>query len=137
MRKATTAVPVRNSAGNPQPKPLSGLAKSGNLTALEGAKGMIALVWRYEVLEEARAAFEATYAPTGAWAQLFARGDGYRGTELFRAEDGSYLTLDIWRSRADFDAFLEAHGDDYQALDRSTESWTAAEHRIGEYEVMG
>jgi heme-degrading monooxygenase HmoA len=111
--------------------------KAGNLRALDGAKGMIALVWRYEVRDEARAAFEATYAPTGAWAQLFARGDGYRGTELFRAEDGSYLTLDIWRSRADFDTFLAAHGADYEALDRSTESWTAAEHRIGEYEVMG
>ena len=98
---------------------------------------MIALVWRYEVLEEARAAFEATYAPTGAWAQLFARGDGYRGTELFRAEDGSYLTLDIWRTRADFDGFLAEHRDDYEALDRSTEGWTACEHRIGEYEVVG
>ena len=98
---------------------------------------MIALVWRYEVRDEARAAFEATYAPTGAWAQLFARGDGYRGTELFRSEDGSYLTLDIWRSRADFDAFLDGHRADYEALDRSTEAWTAAEHRIGEYEVMG
>ena len=95
-----------------------GPAERSNLRALEGAKGMIALVWRYEVLEEARAAFEATYAPTGAWAQLFARADGYRGTELFRAEDGSYLTLDIWRSRADFDAFLAAHRDDYEALDR-------------------
>ncbi|WP_395613515.1 antibiotic biosynthesis monooxygenase family protein [Allosphingosinicella sp.] len=98
---------------------------------------MIALVWRYEVKDEARAAFEATYAPTGAWARLFARGDGYRGTELFRSEDGSYLTLDIWRSRADFDAFLAANSDEYEALDRSTESWTAAEHRIGEYQVMG
>jgi len=97
---------------------------------------MIALIWRYEVLEEARAAFEATYAPTGAWAQLFARGEGFRGTELFRAEDGSYLTLDIWRSHADFEAFLAAHRDEYEALDRSTESWTSAEHRIGEYEVM-
>ena len=98
---------------------------------------MIALVWRYEVLEEARAVFEATYAPTGAWAQLFARAEGYRGTELFRAEDGSYLTLDIWRSRGDFDAFLAEHRADYEALDRSTESWTSCEHRIGEYEVMG
>ena len=98
---------------------------------------MIALVWRYEVREEARPAFEATYAPTGAWAQLFARADGFRGTELFRADDGSYLTLDIWRSKADFDAFLAEHGADYEALDRSTENWTASEHRIGEYEVLG
>ena len=98
---------------------------------------MIALIWRYEVLDEARAAFEATYAPTGAWAQLFARADGFRGTELFKAEDGSYLTLDIWNSSADFEAFLAAHRDDYEALDRSTESWTASEHRLGEYEVLG
>lgn len=98
---------------------------------------MIALVWRYEVRDEARAAFEATYAPSGAWAQLFARGAGYRGTELFRSDDGSYLSLDIWRSRADFEMFLDTHRADYEALDRSTESWTAAEHRIGEYEVMG
>jgi heme-degrading monooxygenase HmoA len=97
---------------------------------------MIALIWRYEVLEEARAAFEAAYAPTGAWAELFARGEGFRGTELFRAEDGSYLTLDIWRTRDDFEAFIAANRADYDALDRGTEAWTSAEHRIGEYEVM-
>lgn len=98
---------------------------------------MIALIWRYEVREEARAAFEAAYGPTGAWAQLFARADGFRGTELMRAADGSYLTLDVWRARADFDAFLEVHRADYEALDRSTESWTSCEHRLGEYEVIG
>jgi heme-degrading monooxygenase HmoA len=98
---------------------------------------MIALIWRYEVKEEARAAFEAAYAPTGAWARLFARSEGFRGTELFRADDGSYLTLDVWRCREDFDAFMNGHGDDYQALDRSTEGWTRSEHRIGSYEVLG
>jgi heme-degrading monooxygenase HmoA len=98
---------------------------------------MMALVWRYEVLEDARPAFEATYAPDGAWAQLFARADGFKGTELFRSEDGSYLTLDVWRSRDDFDAFMAAHGADYESLDRGTEGWTRSEHQIGEYEVMG
>ncbi|HYJ52248.1 MAG TPA: antibiotic biosynthesis monooxygenase [Allosphingosinicella sp.] len=98
---------------------------------------MIALIWRYEVLEEARGAFEAAYGPTGAWAQLFARAEGFRGTELMKAADGSYLTLDVWRAREDFDAFMEANRADYEALDRSTEAWTTAEHRLGEYEVMG
>jgi heme-degrading monooxygenase HmoA len=96
---------------------------------------MIALIWRYEVLDEARPAFEATYGPTGAWAQLFARAEGFAGTELLKAEDGSYLTLDVWRAREDFDAFLAAHRADYDALDRSTEAWTSCEHRLGEYEV--
>jgi heme-degrading monooxygenase HmoA len=98
---------------------------------------MHALIWRYEVKDEARPAFEATYGPTGAWAQLFARSAGFRGTELMRADDGSYLTLDVWRSRADFDAFLSDHRADYEALDRSTEGWTTSEIRLGEYEVMG
>jgi len=97
---------------------------------------MIGLIWRYEVLEEARAAFETAYGPTGAWARLFARADGFRGTELFKAEDGSYLTLDVWRSKADFDAFLAEHRADYEALDRSTHGWTSCEHRLGEYEIM-
>src|SRR5205085_10391597 len=120
----------------PAATPLWMRAGAGNLRALEGAAGMIALVWRYEVRDEARAAFEATYAPTGAWAQLFARGDGYRGTELFRSEDGSYLTLDIWRSRADFDAFLAAHRDDYETHVPCSETCTAAEHKIGDYELL-
>ena len=98
---------------------------------------MIAFIWRYEVKDEARAAFEATYGPTGDWAQLFARAEGFRGTELFRADDGSYLTLDVWGSREAFDAFMAAHGQDYEALDRSTEGWTRSEHRIGAYEVLG
>ncbi|MBV9882058.1 MAG: antibiotic biosynthesis monooxygenase [Sphingomonadaceae bacterium] len=98
---------------------------------------MIALIWRYEVKEEARAAFEATYGPTGAWAQLFARQAGFRGTELLRADDGSYLSLDVWESQAHFDAFMATHGADYEALDRSTEGWTRSEHRIGAFEVLG
>ena len=93
------------------------------------------MIWRYEVVDEARPAFEAAYGPTGAWARLFARAEGFAGTELLKAEDGSYLTLDVWRAREDFDAFLAAHRADYDALDRSTEAWTSCEHRLGEYEV--
>ena len=67
---------------------------------------MIAILWRYEVIPEHRAEFEATYGPVGDWARLFARSGGFRGTELMKADDGSYLTIDVWRARADFDAFI-------------------------------
>lgn len=97
---------------------------------------MIAIIWRYEVHEAHRADFESVYGPTGDWARLFARGEGFRGTELLRAADGSYLTLDVWRAKADFDAFLGEHGADYEALDRRTQGWTACEHRLGEFEVL-
>ena len=97
---------------------------------------MIAIIWRFEVLEAHRAEFEAVYGPTGDWARLFARSGGFRGTELLRAEDGSYVTLDVWRAKADFDAFLAEHRADYLALDQRATAWTRAEHRLGEYEVM-
>ena len=98
---------------------------------------MIAIIWRYEVHEPHRAEFEAVYGPTGEWARLFARSEGFRGTELLRAADGSYLTLDVWRAKSDFDVFLAEHGADYEALDRRSEGWTTHEHRLGEFEVLG
>ena len=97
---------------------------------------MIALIWRYEVRDEHLAEFEAAYGPTGDWARLFARSEGFRGTELMRADDGSYLTLDIWVSAEAFEAFLAEHGADYNGLDARTEAWTRCEHRMGAYEVL-
>ena len=97
---------------------------------------MIAIIWRFEVREEHRAQFESAYGPKGEWARLFARSGGFRGTELMRADDGTYLTLDVWRAKADFDAFIADHRADYDALDRRTEPWTRAEHRLGEFQVL-
>jgi len=95
---------------------------------------MIAIIWTYKVRPEHRPAFEATYGPDGDWARLFAHQDGYLGTELLRGEDESYLTIDRWRTQADFDAFLAAHRADYEALDRATERWTVEEVRVGIWE---
>src|SRR5947209_6770117 len=97
---------------------------------------MIALVWRYEVDDESRAAFEAAFGPTGAWAALFARGEGFRGQELFRCEDGSYLALIAWRSREDFDALQRDHAQDFTSLYAETEALRRCAHRMGEYEVI-
>jgi hypothetical protein len=47
------------------------------------------------------------------------------------------MTIDRWRSVADFEAFLAAWRADYEALDRSTEGWTIEEERIGLWEVAG
>ena len=97
---------------------------------------MIAIIWRFEIREENRTEFESAYGPKGEWARLFARSGGFRGTELLRADDGSYLTLDVWRAKPDFDAFIADHRADYDALDRQTEAFTRAEHRIGEFAVL-
>ena len=56
---------------------------------------MIATIWRFHVRSDALAAFEATYGPRGDWARLFARQDGYGGTELLRLQGDApvYLTM--------------------------------------------
>lgn len=98
---------------------------------------MIALVWRYEVREQHRALFETAFGPQGECARLFARSHGFRGAELFRCEDGSYLKLDVWDGQGDFETFLAEHRDAYEALDHRTGAWRRAEHRLGQYEVLG
>jgi len=42
--------------------------------------GVFVRVWEYEVPGAQAAAFTAAYAADGAWAELFARADGFLGT---------------------------------------------------------
>ncbi|HET9638692.1 MAG TPA: antibiotic biosynthesis monooxygenase [Allosphingosinicella sp.] len=98
---------------------------------------MIAILWTYEVRPEAAAAFESAYGPNGEWAALFRRSPSYLGTELLSAPGTVYLTIDRWRSSADFDAFMAAHRADYDALDRATESWTTKELKLGVWDSLG
>jgi len=89
------------------------------------------IVWRYRVDLAHRAEFEAAHAPGGDWAELFGRSDGYRGTELIRAERiGEYLTVDRWVTEAAFAAFMEEWGDEYLLLDRRLEPLTFSEHLV-------
>ena len=98
---------------------------------------MFVVVWQFEIAEEKVVGFEAAYSPEGAWAQLFRTSPEYRGTELLRDAyiSGSYLTIDRWASEEAFRAFRKDHDADYEALDRSSDSLTSRETRIGAYTV--
>lgn len=98
---------------------------------------MIAILWRFEVRPEWSAEFERACGPDGDWAALFRRAPAYLGTELYRGSGPSWLTLDRWRSEADFDAFIARHRADYEALDRATQGWTTEEVRLGLWEAAG
>ncbi|GAB3192166.1 hypothetical protein GCM10027261_04150 [Geodermatophilus arenarius] len=80
---------------------------------------MFVRIWEYEVAPAAVQRFVAAYGADGDWARLFRRGDGYAGTELFRgAEAGSrFLTVDRWRDRGAWTAFLDREREAYRALD--------------------
>ncbi|HEY5722235.1 MAG TPA: hypothetical protein VIT45_07920 [Allosphingosinicella sp.] len=100
---------------------------------------MFVRTWRYQVDREASEAFERSYGPDGDWARLFARGSGFLGTELLSAVDrGSgdalvYATIDRWRTRQDWDAFLADHGEAYHALDLRLENLTIEEQDLGDW----
>ena len=96
---------------------------------------MFVVVWQFEIAEEKIAAFEAAYGSEGAWAQLFRSSPDYRGTELLRDAyiPGSYLTIARWASEEAFRAFRKDRDADYESLDRSCDSLTSRETRIGAY----
>ena len=97
---------------------------------------MFAVLWRYRVAPERRAAFEEAYGPDGVWVQLFRQANAYLGTELLKGGDG-YLTIDRWSDEAAYRAFLAAHRTDYDRIDDACAGLTEDEKEIGPFEVAG
>jgi heme-degrading monooxygenase HmoA len=90
---------------------------------------MYLIVWEYRIRPETRAEFEQIYSATGAWAELFQKGAGYVGTELLRDETTPlrYITIDRWKSKAEYEAFLSAWRQEYETLDAQCEGLTEHE----------
>lgn len=97
---------------------------------------MVEIFYRYRVHPAQARAFEHAYGPAGPWAKLFARHSGYKRTRLFRhkEEAGIYVTVDVWDSKADWDAFRKLHSDDYRRLERQLALLKLEEHLLGFYE---
>ena len=88
---------------------------------------MYVRVWRYEVHPDAVAEFVTAYGPSGDWDELFARGEGYGGTELFRGTSvpTCFVTIDRWSSRDAWERFRADWTDAYTALDAGLDRLTA------------
>lgn len=93
-------------------------------------------VWEFQVIADKRRAFERVYGPTGDWAKLFRRGEGYIRTELVRDRDvpGRYLTLDFWTSRLAYQKFRRQNLANYKAIDKRCEAMTQSERCLGEFQ---
>jgi heme-degrading monooxygenase HmoA len=94
-----------------------------------------AAVFLYEVDNAGREAFEAVYGSEGEWARFFVGGDGYLGTELLRSGE-RYLLIDRWESRAAYDAFLEAHADEYARRGERGSGLWRSEEPVGRFEPV-
>ncbi len=94
---------------------------------------MQVIVWEFRVRKGREAEFEQAYGPTGEWAELFKRGEGYLGTELLRdtANRQRYVTIDLWTSPAAYEAFRSRWRQEYEAIDRLCEALTEHEALLG------
>lgn len=100
---------------------------------------MIAIVWSFRVPTDREGEFIAAYGPKGDWAQLFARSEGYRGTQLLKdaaASQQRYATIDTWDSQEHFDRFKREFHREYIELDGQLEALTELEEPIGVFEVV-
>jgi len=99
---------------------------------------VIRVVWEFRVRKGMKAEFERRYSTAGSWARLFAKSEGYQGTTLMRAtkDPGRYLVTDAWRDAESLAAFKQAHGAEYDALDKECEALTEAEVYLGTFEVV-
>jgi len=97
---------------------------------------VIRVVWEFRVRKGQEAEFERRYSSSGHWARLFAKSEGYEGTTLLRdAKDPDrYLVTDDWRDAESFAAFKQAHGAEYDALDKDCEALTESEVYVGTFQ---
>ena len=98
---------------------------------------MHVVLWSYRVAPGCEADFQALYAADGDWSRLFGRSPAYLGTQLLRdaAEASRFVTIDRWRSRDDYDAFLESERPAYATLDARGDALTVEEMRIGAFDA--
>jgi heme-degrading monooxygenase HmoA len=94
-----------------------------------------AILWEFQVRPEFRLRFEQVYGPNGEWAQFFRSSSGYFRTELIHDESSPnrYVTIDLWRSREDYEAFRQQHAEEYHRIDQRCEQMTEAERALGTF----
>ena len=96
---------------------------------------MIYIFWQFKVPPEHRVEFEKAYKGDGVWAQLFQRDPAYVRTILVADEEqqGSYLTIDVWKDRHSYTRFKERFASEYSVIDKRCEFLTESERMIGLY----
>lgn len=94
---------------------------------------MFVSLWKFRAVPGREADFEAAYGAFGTWAVFFTQGSGYKGTDLLRSPDGSYLTVDCWETAEDWENFRRVFAEGYETLDRRCGELTLSEEHIGEF----
>jgi heme-degrading monooxygenase HmoA len=93
-------------------------------------------LWRFEVPPETEGRFVAAYKSDGDWARFFATAPGFVRTELWREQEGIYLTADQWESAGAFERFQAEAGERYRQLDAALEGVAGIETFVGAFDLI-
>jgi len=99
---------------------------------------MFVRIWKFVVRKGFQGDFEGAYGPSGSWVNLLKRGSGYLRTSLLRdrSDEVTYLTIDRWNSKVDFDSFLGQFGKEYEELDETCKLLLENEVEIGSFDQL-
>jgi heme-degrading monooxygenase HmoA len=98
---------------------------------------MFVVLWEFDVKQECEERFTFAYAASGDWARLFRTDPNFRETRLLRNISAPlrYVTLDVWRSREDYEEFLRRNVAVYTALDAQCAGWTTMERHLSSFDA--
>ena len=98
-------------------------------------KKVFVYIWEYIVKEKHLEEFKRIYGPTGDWAQLFRKANGYIATDLHQdiSDPKRFMTVDFWNTKDDRDNFRNQFPKEFKALDDHCESFTKQEKLIGDF----
>ena len=99
---------------------------------------MIEIIWEFVVKEQDRGKFELVYGPGGAWSNLFAGCQGFRGTTVMRDTKipRRYLTIDIWDTETQLDRALVERQAEYTDLKITLGHWTESAIELGTFSIQ-
>jgi heme-degrading monooxygenase HmoA len=98
---------------------------------------MYYIVWNYTVEKAKQPEFEKEYSRGGTWFKFFEPCDDYLGHELIRSEDGqTYMLIDKWMSKDDYEGFLKGHQLEYDALNAKFAGLYQSEIKVGTFEAV-
>ena len=97
---------------------------------------MYCLAWKYKVSSN-NGKFEEEYGRNGGWFKFFESSDDYLGTELMKHADGTtYLVIDKWMSKADYQDFIDENKADYDQLNEQCKALYDDEESLGEFDLL-
>ena len=93
---------------------------------------MYYIIWKYTVDKAKQPKFEEEYNRSGSWFKFFEPCSDYMGHELIKStEEESYILIDKWMSKQDYETFLTSNQLEYDDLNNRSQDLYDAEKLIG------